>query len=260
MNSGFAGRAGAKSPTKFKPRGANTGIWKLQLSLDKPVHGAPLTPATIDLDLHFPKKGSGEGMTVCNKMYFSLDDPDRFCEKCEELNRFGDKDRPSTYRLGLFYIFESVNQVYTNKKGEETPENPCKVVEMPAGGYKKPNFQLLNEKTEEESFMDEIWKFQIKEEDVINKKTGETNRRKVFQMPSTATLKTLKKLYDPEVPKEVTERFSSLTRGEALGLILASSGYANIQWEHPDIVSEGIVRPEPVESTKTETADEDPLD
>lgn len=259
MNSGFAGRAGAKAPTKFKPRAMNTGIWKLQLTLDKPVHGAPLVRETIDLDLHFPKKGSGEGMTICNKMYFSPEDPDRHCDKCEELNRFGDKDRPSTYRLGLFYVFESVNQVYTNKKGEETPENPAKLVEIPAGGYKKPNFQLLDEKVEEDSFMDEIWKFQIKEEDVVNKKTGEVNRRKVFQMPSTATLKNLKKLYDPEVPAEVTDRFQGLTRGEALGLILASSGYGNIQWDHPDLLAEGIVKPEAPKPEST-SDDVDPLD
>lgn len=262
---GFTDRAGNTATAGRKNFGnfTNTGIWKVQYELNSPIHVVPLSLYTIDLDLHFPKKGSGEGMSICNKMYFSKEDPDKFCEKCNELNVFGDPSKPVLYRVGLFYVFERVNQTYLNKDKEEKPINPVAVCEIPAGGSKKINFTEIQDAVEQDYFLSEVWKLQIREEDYVDKKTGEKKKRRVFQPPTIAPMKKIGKLFDPTVPEEVLNKYRTMSRGEVLGLILASARYGNIQWEHPDIVSEGIVRPDAPQNQSEEptgTSEQDILD
>ena len=227
----------SKEIDEESPRGYNNDLlWKLQMDKGFPYNIAILSKYFIDLKIHFVK---GKGAVLCDKMYFEKGDPEAYCEECTKPGYMGEGiNYPATVRVFVGYCFDLKDQKGKTKKGDEFTHNPLKLIEVQAGGRKCPNWEKLEEASNEDCLVFDpseadpsVWRFKRKED-------------KGMDVPSILHPKDAKKLpYKTEVPEEILLEWGTKTQGEILGIIL--SAYGNLKKE---LFSSDFIFPETTKS------------
>ncbi len=234
-NTGYASGASGR-PYTFKLE--DTG---------KRYHIGFLHPFNSEIRIHY-KKGSAP--IFCNKLYYTDEEVKEakknkvvLCEECNQDSETyaGKKNTPQCIMLALGYVVEHATpiggQPVKGKKasGGEFEESPIKIIAVPAGKGRI-NLKGLEEGIGDGDFMDKFWKF-------------EKDASAGYLAPAPVDIKKLGKDFDMEAFKAVKAEYAKKSDAEIFSICL--SGYANVKWEHPDFVANGLVNPFPDDSPST---------
>lgn len=230
MNLGFLSR-----PSRSVSTTAFNNLWRLPFRKDETFNIKPLTSPFLP-----PIDGSDEPLLVSFNVHFVAGGPSALCDKmysdnigcveCEKTNKFGGQNYPTKVLCFIGYVYDLVGKTRkSSRTGREFEENPVKVIEIP-GGKEKVNWTPFKMHHSDGDFMDSIWR-------VTRQDAG------IFYS-ATITEKKLGQQYDPEVPSDILEEYSSKTDAQAVSLCL--SAYGNVKWNHPDLVNDGILPPAPL--------------
>ena len=206
---------------------------------NKKYHVQLVSPVSQDLRVHYIKTLPP---SACNLIYFDEDDPNKNCQLCD-MPHPKYKTQPAwLVRMYIGYCFELLGTKDVTKKGSEYEVNPLCIIVVPGNG-KGRNFKPFNDAIEEGELLESIWNFE------------DSTELGGFVTPSKASVKKLGEQFDLDVVKQLQAEWAQKTDQEVQSIML--SAWANVKWDHPDMVASGFVNPYPKQDKESETVEDD---
>lgn len=206
----------------------------------KKYHVGFLSPHVTEVRLHYEE---GSAPVFCEQQYYSPEEVKKakeekkvLCKLCaEQSKKFPTrKNTPSLHLVAVGYVIEHAPlngvPVKGTKKngGGEFDENPEKLIVI-SGGKGKINLKHINEGILDGDFMEKFWRF-------------ERDPQSGYIPPNAVDDKKLGK-YDKEAFQAARAKWAEKSEAEVYSILLA--GYANVKWDHPDFVKNGLKNPYP---------------
>jgi hypothetical protein len=248
INAGFLDRADKITQEAKAAQAGSFGgeVWKLTLAEETPYDVVMLSEHTFTSQVHFFKGAPAE---LCNLMYYDAEDEDRHCEGCEKPGYQGKgNNRPSPVMLSIGYVLNLVGATGKSKNGKEFKHNPVKIIETTCG-KKEVNFENLKE-----AIASDYFKWDPKEPNVWRYKRLAVGGIAQPSLLSTAELKKLP--VKAEVPQEILDKYSKMSKEEVIGLLI--SPYGNLK--KAQLEDFGIIFPKSKEEAPPADNDADDLD